>query len=76
LSGERLQGELDKALASLEDLEELRGAFLGQTGVHIGIRVLKSARFQFEQEENKLKDRIAVLKKLLNADKDSSGRKP
>lgn len=66
MNREQLQAELDKALIDLEDLYELRHGFLGQTGVHIGARVLKSVRRQFELGEAKLKERIALLKGLLN----------
>ncbi len=68
MNREQLRAEMDKTLAALKDLEELRQGFLGQTGVHIGMRVLKSARRQFEQEEVRLKERIAILQKLLHAD--------
>ena len=62
---ERLREELDGALAELEDLEELRRGFLGQTGVHIG----GGARRRYEQEEAELKARIALLEKRLLAAK-------
>lgn len=62
----RVQQELEEARAELEDNAELRRAFLGQTGVHIGIRILNSARRQFDREEARLKERIALLEKLLN----------
>ena len=61
----QLRAELDKARADLKDLYELRHGFFGQTGVHIGARVLKKARAQFEREEARLKERIALLEKLL-----------
>lgn len=66
MSREQLQAELDRARADMEDLKELRQGFLGQTGVHIGMRVLTSARRQFEQEEARLKERIALLESLLH----------
>ncbi|MBI4298054.1 MAG: hypothetical protein HY676_05955 [Chloroflexi bacterium] len=65
MSQQQLQAELDKARRDLDDLEELRSGSLGQTGVHIGMRVLKSARRQFEREEARLKERIALLEELL-----------
>ncbi len=65
MNREQLQTELDKLLAELADLEELRHGVLGQTGVHVGMRVLKSARRQFEQEEVRLNERITILQKLL-----------
>ncbi|MBI4294998.1 MAG: hypothetical protein HY669_02385 [Chloroflexi bacterium] len=73
ISRKQLQAELDRALADLEDLEELRHGFLGQTGVHIGMRVLKSARRQFEQEETRLKERIALLEGLLRRGDNHAG---
>ena len=66
MSREQLQAELDKALAGMEDLEEMRSGFLGQTGVHIGMAVLTSARRQFEREEARLKERMALLEGLLH----------
>lgn len=74
MNREQLQAELDKALADLEDLYELRRGFLGQTGVHIGARVLKSARRQFELGETRLKERVALLKGLLNKGDSHAGR--
>lgn len=65
LNPKQLQAELDKALADLKDIEELRHGFLGQTGVHIGMRVLQSARRQFEREDASLKARVALLEELL-----------
>ncbi|MBI4281951.1 MAG: hypothetical protein HY672_00475 [Chloroflexi bacterium] len=62
---EQLQLELKKTLAELADNLELRDGFLGQTGVHIGMSVLSSARRQFEQAEARLKERIALLEELL-----------
>ena len=67
MNREQLQADLGEALANLEDLYELRHGFFGQTGVHIGMNVLKSARRQFEREEARLKERIAELEKLLAA---------
>ena len=66
MNHEQLQAELEKFMAELQDLEDLRHGVFGQTGVHVGMRVLKSARRQFEQEEVRLKERIALLQKLLH----------
>ena len=62
---ERLREELDRALAELEDLGELRRGFLGQTEVHIG----GGARRRYEQEEAELQAHIALLEKRLLAAK-------
>ena len=64
---EEVLAELARAQEDLADLLELRSGFLGQTGVHIGMRVLTSARRQFEQEEARLKKRMALLERLLHA---------
>lgn len=72
MNREQLRAEMDKSLVALKDLEELRQGFLGQTGVHIGMRVLKSARRQFEQEEVRLKERVALLQKLLHGSDNNS----
>ncbi|MBF8268010.1 MAG: hypothetical protein HW388_1518 [Dehalococcoidia bacterium] len=73
MNREQLRTELDKALAGLEDLEELRRGFMGQTGVHIGMAVLTSARRQFEQGEARLKERIALLEELLHTGDSHAG---
>lgn len=62
---EELLAELRKAEEALADLEEERLAFLGQTGVHIGVGLLKSRRRQYEREEEALRGRIAALKAQL-----------
>lgn len=72
MNREQLRAEMDKSLVALKDLEELRQGFLGQTGVHISMRVLKSARRQFEQEEVRLKERVALLQKLLRGSDNNS----
>ena len=65
MNREQLQMELEKAQAQLADNQELQSGFLGQTGVHIGMMVLSSARRQFDQAEARLTERIALLEKLL-----------
>lgn len=62
---EELLAELEKVEQELEDLEEERRAFLGQTGVHIGVGLLKSRRRQYEREEEALRSRIASIKAQL-----------
>ncbi len=71
---EQLRAELDRALADMEDLEQLKHGFMGQTGVHIGMRVLTSARRQFEQGEARLKERIALLEGLLHKGDNHAGK--
>lgn len=64
---EQLQAELDRAKADLEDLEELKRGFLEQTGLHMGLRDRIHTRRQFGEEEARLKERIALLEKLINS---------
>lgn len=62
---EELLAELEKVEQDLADLEEERRAFLGQTGVHIGVGLLKSRRRQYEREEEQLRSHIAALRARL-----------
>lgn len=73
MNREQLQAELDKTLADLEDLEEQKRAFLGQTGVHIRMRVLEGARRRFKREEARLKERSVLPEKLLHRGDDHAG---
>lgn len=65
MSQEELEAELAKARQELEWLNEDRQAFLGQTGVHIGVLHLQRARAQFEREEQRLRERISQLEAAL-----------
>lgn len=62
---EELLAEMEKVEQEMQDLEEERRAFLGQTGVHIGVGLLKTRRRQYEREEEALRDRIASIKARL-----------
>ncbi len=61
----QLQSELEKAQASLDDVQEERMFTLGQTGVHIGASKVAALRAQWDKEEQSLNERIAAIKKLL-----------
>jgi len=65
MTGEELKAEMAKAEGDLADLEEERQAFLGQTGVHIGVGLLNTRRRQYEREEEALRGRIAAIEGLL-----------
>ncbi len=62
---EELLAEMEKVEQEMQDLEEERRAFLGQTGVHIGVGLLKTRRRQYEREEEALRGRIAAIKARL-----------
>ena len=64
-TGVQLMAELEKLEEEMADLEEERRAFLGQTGVHIGVGLLKTRRRQYEREEEALRSRIAAIKAQL-----------
>lgn len=66
-SGDRsaLQAELAQVEAELEDLRELRRGFLGQTGVHIGYRVLRQVTSQLDSEEARLRQKLERLWALM-----------
>ena len=66
MTAEELKAELAKVEGELADLEEERHAFLGQTGVHIGVALLRSRRRLYEREEEALRSRIASIKALLD----------
>ncbi|MBI2918116.1 MAG: hypothetical protein HYY01_08985 [Chloroflexi bacterium] len=61
-----LQAELAQVEAELEDLRELRRGFLGQTGVHIGYRVLRQVTSQLDSEEARLGKKLERLRGQLH----------
>ena len=67
LSREQLQKELDAAQAELEEVEEMRDAILGQTGVHLGVRKVGDYHTRFDHDHRRLTERIAELRKQLDA---------
>ncbi|MDP2726914.1 MAG: hypothetical protein Q8P59_05175 [Dehalococcoidia bacterium] len=66
MTAEELKAELERTELELADLDEERHAFLGQTGVHIGVALLRSRRRQYEREEEALRGRIAAIKAQLD----------
>jgi len=66
-SREELECELKAAEADLEEVEEMRGAVLGQTGVQIGANELKRYNSRFDGDQQRLEQRIAEIRALLTA---------
>ncbi len=66
-SREELERELRAAEADLEEIEEMRGAVLGQTGVHIGANELKRYNSRFDGDQKRLEQRIAEIRAQLTA---------
>ncbi len=62
---EELERELKAAEGDLEEVEDMRMAILGQTGVHIGARELQRHNNQFDRDQKRLAERIAELKAQL-----------
>ncbi len=57
-----LERELKTAEDDLEEVEDMRMAILGQTGVHIGAREMQKHHSQFERDSKRLSERIAQIK--------------
>ncbi len=65
LRPEELQREWQAALEALEEVEEMRLAVLGQTGVHIGVARLNQYRARFERDQARLEERVARIRARL-----------
>ena len=64
---EDLERELKTAEDDLEEVEDMRMAILGQTGVHIGARELQKHYARFDSDQKRLTERIAQLKAQMSA---------
>ncbi|MBI4787835.1 MAG: hypothetical protein HY782_12385 [Chloroflexi bacterium] len=62
-----LERELQDIQAELEEVEEMRRAVLGQTGVHVGARLLQQHRARFDRDQARLEARVAEIRALLDA---------
>ena len=60
-----LEDQLKAAEAELEEVEEMRSAILGQTGVHIGARELQKHYARFDADQKRWSERIAQLRTQL-----------
>ena len=66
MTREELERELHNTLAELEEVEEMRRAVLGQTGVHVGARLLRQHRARFDRDETRLEARLAEIRAQLD----------
>ena len=75
MTREELERELQNTLAELEEVEEtlaphasagVRRAVLGQTGVHVGARLLRQHRARFDRDETRLEARLAEIRAQLD----------
>ena len=62
---EELERELKLAEDDLEEVEDMRMAILGQTGVHIGAKELQKHYARFEGDQKRIGERIAEIKAQL-----------
>jgi hypothetical protein len=62
---EELERELRSAEEELEEVEDMKVAILGQTGVHIGARELQRHHSRFDGDQRRLSERIAQIKDQL-----------
>lgn len=60
-----LERELKKAEDELEEVEDMRMAILGQTGVHIGAKELQKHYARFDADTKRWTERIAELRAQL-----------
>jgi len=60
-----LEKELQTAETDLEEVEEMRSAVLGQTGVHIGAVELQKHYARFDGDQKRLTERIEQIRARL-----------
>ncbi len=61
MSREELERELQKAKQDIAALEEERLAHFGQTGVHVGARILAQWRREFERDRQQLEEQARLI---------------
>ena len=64
---EDLERDLKAVEDDLEEVEDMRMAILGQTGVHIGARELQKHYARFDSDQKRLTERIAQIKAQMTA---------
>jgi hypothetical protein len=62
-----LERELEAAEDDLEEVQDMRLAILGQTGVHIGARELQKHYARFDSDQKRLTECIAQIKAQIAA---------
>lgn len=67
MTREELERELQATLAELDEVEEMRRAVLGQTGVHVGARILQQYRTRFDNDQKRFEERAAQLRARITA---------
>lgn len=67
MTREEIQREINAAQSDLEEIDEMRQAVLGQTGVHVGARVLQEHRTKFDRDQKRIEEQLAQLREQLAA---------
>lgn len=67
MTREELERELQNTEAELDEVNEMRQAVLGQTGVHVGARLLQQHRARFDRDQARLEARLAEIRAQLDA---------
>lgn len=67
ITSEELERELQVAQSELDEINEMRLAILGQTGVHIGMTARKEYENRFALEKKQCEEHIAQIRAQLAA---------
>lgn len=67
MTREELERELQNIQGELEEVDDMRRAVLGQTGVHVGARLLQQHRARFDRDQARLEARLAEIRAQLDA---------
>jgi hypothetical protein len=67
MTREELEHELQTVQEELEEVDEMRQAVLGQTGVHVGVRLLQQYRARFDRDQARFEKRLAEIRAELAA---------
>ncbi len=64
---EELERDLKAAEDELDEVDDMRMAILGQTGIHIGAKELQKHYARFDADQKRLNEQIATIKAQLAA---------
>jgi uncharacterized membrane-anchored protein YhcB (DUF1043 family) len=64
---QNIQAELEEVDETLAPHASVRRAVLRQTGVHVGIRILKQYHTRFDRDQARLEARLAEIRTQLDA---------
>ena len=67
MTREELERELQNIQTELDEVNEMRQAVLGQTGVHVGARLFQQHRARFDRDQARLEAHLAEIRAQLDA---------